>query len=411
MNFRDRIALCVVVVGLFAITILAISSDLTSPPAIEPATSQEIAKRPENVMPRSIRPIPEVISRPQPFRVDRSLASRHSEYFKDDDVTHVHVVASNDPPVTKHISFPAAPFTAVPGAMHIPPHVPTPDTTTEIRAMIQSYLQAFNRHDAHALAAHWSADGESIELHSGEKTEGRDAVAGVFATLFEQDAAASIDISIESIHHIRDDVAVVDGVSLLSFNDATQASSRFSAVVVREKNTWVLSSVREASTASPQPIAAPLEQLSWLVGSWEDIGDNITAYTHCSWNSGHSFLNRSHTSTFEVQQKESDEGIPALLPVNGASREISEVIGWDSQRQQIRSWIFTSDGRFAEGFWTQAGNAWQIEYEGRGTDEGTTCMVTIERFGPDEIVVQSEPSVLSDILPPVTDFVRTAYHE
>ncbi|MEO1993069.1 MAG: SgcJ/EcaC family oxidoreductase [Pirellulales bacterium] len=407
MDFRDRIALCAVVVGLFAITIFGIFTDLGSPPSISPAIPQGVSALPDDVVRRSIRPIPEVISRPKPFRVDRSLSTRDSKYFNDDAVTQV--VASNDPPVTKYISFPAAPFTATPNAMHVPAHDITSDTTAEIHAMIQSYLRAFNRHDAHALAAHWSDDGESIELHSGEKTEGRDAVAGVFATLFEQDAAASIDITIESIHHIRDDVAVVDGLSLLSFNDATQAKSRFSAVVVREKERWVLSSVREASTSSPQPVGSALEQLAWLAGSWEDIDDAISAHTHCSWNSGRSFLNRSHSSTFNVQQAESEDGIPALLPIDGSSREISEVIGWDSQRQQIRSWIFTSDGRFAEGFWTQAGNTWQIEYEGRGADEGTSCVMTIKRLGPDEIVVQSEASLLSDILPPVTDFVRTAY--
>jgi uncharacterized protein (TIGR02246 family) len=275
--------------------------------------------------------------------------------------------------------------------------------------MMQSYLQAFNRHDTAALASHWSDSGESVDLDSGEKTKGRDAVAGVFATLFEQDDNAAIDIDIESIRPIRDDVAVVDGLSLLSFDDTSRASSRFSAIVVREDGKWVLSSVREAATATPPTTAQPLEQLEWLVGSWEDVSEHLFATTRCSWNAGRSFLSRSHLSTTESGSASAGDGIPALLPTDGSAREISEIIGWDPERRQIRSWVFTSDGRFAEGFWSRAGDSWEVRYEGHGADEGTVCTFTIDRAGPDEIMIRCEPSSLTDILPPATDFVRTAY--
>jgi hypothetical protein len=37
--------------------------------------------------------------------------------------------------------------------------------------------------------------------------------------------------------------------------------------------------------------------------------------------------------------------------------------GWDSETQEIRSWVFDSDGGFGDRFWTEEGkgNRWQIE--------------------------------------------------
>lgn len=409
MKFSDSIGMWATVVGLFALALFGIFVDVSAPPR-SPAAPSGVSPVAADTVRRSIGPIPEVISKPKSFRVDDSLVTVGHNHR--DDAGVVQVVATTDLPSTQHVSFPAAPFTASPDATPAQPSMPDTAETAEIRLMMQHYLQAFNRHDTAALASHWSASGESIDLDSGEKTTGRDAVAGVFATLFEQDAQAAIDIDIESNRPIRDDVAVVDGVSLLSFDDATTASSRFSAIVVREQGRWVLSSVREAAVSAPQATrrpAAQLDQLEWLVGSWEDVSEDLVASTRCSWNAGRSFLTRSHVSAPEARGAAAGDGIPALLPADGSAREISEIIGWDPERQQIRSWVFTSDGRFAEGSWSRVGDSWEVCYEGRGADTGTSCTFTISRPGPDELVIRCEPSTLTDILPPATDFVRTAY--
>jgi len=36
----------------------------------------------------------------------------------------------------------------------------------------------------------------------------------------------------------------------------------------------------------------------------------------------------------------------------------SQRIGWDPLRKQIRSWVFDSQGGFAEGLWAREGNRW-----------------------------------------------------
>lgn len=396
MKTHPRYGLCAAVGGIAALAIVGLIDDIPSYPQPDIAiTARPVPVSPEAVR-RAIRPIPEVISKPKPFRL--------AESFRDDAV--LQVVASTDVPVTRQISFPAAPFsinppaTAERGSSH---------DAAEIRGMMRTYLEAFNRHDTAELAAHWSPDAESVDLDSGLKTQGREAVAGVFAALFARDAAAAIDIDIESIKPVRNDVAVVDGVSRLSFDDASHASSRFSAVVVRDGGRWVLSSVRESAASAPADARQPLDQLEWLVGSWEDIDEACTAATHCSWNGQRSFITRSHVVTADAGHADAANGIPALLPAAGAAREISEIIGWDPELRQIRSWVFSSDGRFAEGLWTRTGESWEVRYEGRGADSGDSCLCTIQRLGADELVISCEPSPLAEILPPAADFVRTAY--
>jgi hypothetical protein len=156
-----------------------------------------------------------------------------------------------------------------------------------------------------------------------------------------------------------------------------------------------------------------LDELDWLVGSWEDVGEGVTAGTQCFWSAGKAFLVRTHAVTFDAppagRSVAGDASIPGLLsPEAGKSREITEIIGWDPERGQVRSWLFTSDGRFAEGFWTREGDRWAVRLEGRGADESALCTLAIERVGSDEVVVRCEGDALAHLMPPACGFVRTA---
>lgn len=342
---------------------------------------------------RATRPIPDVISKPRPFQASASAAA---------------IAAAP----AAHAA-PAAFAAAQEPARRLTPAVADSPTAAEVRAMLRSYLRAFNRHDAAALAAHWSETGENVDLDSGEVTAaGRAAVRDVFASLFATDDEATIDIDVHSIRPIRDDVAVVDGVSLISFADGTPASSRFTAVAVKHDGQWVLENVREAAAPVPATVERPLEALDWLVGSWEDDGPGVTAGIRCGWSPGRGFLVRSHVITpdsAEPRPAAGDDRIPALLPAaDQRSRELTEVIGWDPDQGAIRSWIFSSDGRFAEATWHRAGDRWSIDVVGRGRDEGSTATCTLEAAADDGLTFCCEPGRLSALLPPACGFTRTA---
>jgi uncharacterized protein (TIGR02246 family) len=373
---------------------------------------------------RTIRPIPEVITKPRPFRLPDALGAVPSL----EPVTmqpRMPAVPTKPQSASQHAT-PAHELAAFagPSAVAASPASDESPAVAEVSAMLREYLQAFNGHDSTALASHWSASGENIDLDSGETTRGREAVERVFATLFEEDAAATIDIDIESIRPLRNDVAVVDGVTQISFSDAatphadrpadgSPASSRFSAVVVKQDGRWMLESVREtALPTAPRPRHS-LDDLDWLVGSWEDLGEGVTAGTHCFWSAGKAFLVRSHVVTFDspgtTRPAAGDASIPGLLSAGtGKSREITEIIGWDPDRQQVRSWLFTSDGRFAEGSWTRDGDRWSVRLEGRGADESAACTVVLERVGPDGVSIRCAGDALADVMPPACEFVRTA---
>jgi uncharacterized protein (TIGR02246 family) len=287
--------------------------------------------------------------------------------------------------------------------------------------MLRDYLRAFNRHDPTALAAHWTGGGESIDLASGDTTAGREAVRSVFAALFQQDDSATIDIDVLQVRPIRDDVAVVDGLTRIAFSDATPAASRFTAVVVKEQGRWLLESVRETTLPADAAEAPgrPLDALGWLVGAWENVGAGVIASADCTWSAGRGFLVRSHAMRGEppTGSDAGDMSIPALLPPGDPRpRETTEIIGWDPDRRVVRSWVFTSTGRFAEGTWVRDGEAWTVHYEGRGRDEGLACVCRMaptaagspDGGSPDGMVIVCDGDALADLLPPACEFLRTA---
>jgi len=372
--------------------------------AVHPAATHTAAATSQGHRP--VRPIPEVIAKAKPFRMSPPSTAKAL-------ATKSQASEMNRDPGSR---------IATAGAAMPRPASPRPTTGPDIAGinrMLRSYLQAFNRHDPAALAAHWSAAGENVNIDSGETTAGREAVREVFTALFEQDADATIDIDVASIRALRDDVAIVDGVSRISFTDAPPSSSRFSAVLVREHGTWVLDTVREShaaphevEAASIQQPSRPIDELSWLVGSWEDVSEGVTASTNCFWSPNKAFLIRTHLVSSDAVQEHrpmpGDSRIPGLLPAGTAGsreiKEITEIIGWDPNREQIRSWLFSSDARFAEGSWSRQGDAWTVRLE----DAGGDCHCTLTRTGLDAMTCQCDDERFADRAPPSCDSVRTA---
>jgi hypothetical protein len=239
------------------------------------------------------------------------------------------------------------------------------------------------------------------------------AVREVFAALFELDAEAAIDIDVDAIRPLRDDVAMVDGISRVSYSDGDVAGSRFSAVVIREDDHWRLASVRETAAAVEPKPARPLDQLAWLVGSWEDVGDGVIASSQAAWSADRGFLVRTHVSTPDDhpagRPAAGDSGIPGLLPAAaGGRRELTEIIGWDPDRETIRSWLFSADGRFAEGTWSREAGGWTVKLEGHGRDAGRTATCTLTAEGADGLVLRCEGEGLEGLLPPACGYARTA---
>ena len=54
-----------------------------------------------------------------------------------------------------------------------------------------------------------------------------------------------------------------------------------------------------------------------------------------------------------------------------------QIIGWDPAAKQIRSWVFDSDGGFAEGRWARKENRWYVTTTGTLPDGGNASSVNV----------------------------------
>ena len=110
---------------------------------------------------------------------------------------------------------------------------------------------------------------------------------------------------------------------------------------------WQMATVREVNIAI-QSNYPRLEQFDWLVGKWEAKSKEVTIRTECRWIANKSFLQRDYV----VRQ-------------NGLTTSAGiQIIGWDPQAGQVRSWSFDSSGGYGTGAWTPTQQGWRIASAG-----------------------------------------------
>jgi uncharacterized protein (TIGR02246 family) len=221
------------------------------------------------------------------------------------------------------------------------------DEYAAIRQRVQSYVDAYNGHDAAALAALWADDAVYLNRDTGEPVEGRAAIAAMFDEMFKSGEASQLSVTVQSIRLITPDVAIEDGSAEITPEAGEAEKSTYTAIHVKKDGNWFLNSVRETDTPTPAPEEEPeeLSQLAWMVGEWVDEDENATVRTSCDWAKNKHFL----TSNFTVS-------VHGQIDFEG-----TQVIGWDPVAGRIRSWLFDSDGGFGEGVWQRVGDEWIVE--------------------------------------------------
>jgi len=213
-----------------------------------------------------------------------------------------------------------------------------------VRDAVESYVDAFHRGDAAAVAAHWTEDGEFLPP-SGQKLQGRQAIQKEFEAFFAENKGVRIRVSVKSVEFPQADVALEKGVTRVLRPDEEPTETAYVARHVKQEGKWKMASVREAGPAEGPPSHyEQLKVLEWLIGDWVDSDDNATIRTSCKWTKNRNFITRS----FAVAVKDRIE------------LEGTQVIGWDPGAKTIRSWLFDSDGCFGEGVWTKKDDRWVI---------------------------------------------------
>ena len=198
---------------------------------------------------------------------------------------------------------------------------------------VASYVDAFNKGDATAVAKHWSKDGVYVNRTSGARLVGREAIAASFDEMFADGPVGELQVQVESIRIVRPDVAVEDGTVRFIARTGPIDTTSYTAIYVREESEWKLDSIRETDSPPPPTNYDILSEWEWMVGDWTDELDEWKVETNCEWSANRNFLTRS----FNVV-KDDETQIQGM-----------QVIGYSPLDNVFKCWVFHSGGGFGEG--------------------------------------------------------------
>lgn len=214
----------------------------------------------------------------------------------------------------------------------------------DVTASIRSFAAAFNTADASKLAAHFAIDGEYVD-DSGTLFKGREDIEAEFAAFFKAVPGSRLAIDVEDIRFVGNTMAIEEGtVAVTRGNDESVTVSRYIVVHVKDNDGWKIASARDLDS-EPASNHDRLKALEWLIGDWVDESDESTVETSIRWSNDGNFI----LSRFNID-------MAGVRVMSGTQR-----IGWDPQKQQIRSWVFDSEGGFGTGFWTGTEAGWIVK--------------------------------------------------
>lgn len=233
-----------------------------------------------------------------------------------------------------------------------------------ILALLTQLETGFNEGDAKGLAACWTENGEFVGP-AGARTIGRESIEKQFKESFAaRKGASKLQLHLTHLRLVNEGLALVEATVEFTPPIAIGGVGMSDFVLVSQGGRWLIESAHETIAHLP-PQTNHLKDFDWLVGDWasEPSNTGIILRTACDWTANQAFLIRK----FKVEGKE------AIL--HGGT----EVIGWDPRTNQIRSWVFDSDGGFGENVWVHDGNCWLIKYSGTladGSEASATQILT-----------------------------------
>jgi len=259
-----------------------------------------------------------------------------------------------------------------------------------IRRNVESYVVAYNNHDAKAVAAMWSPDAVYMDPSTGDAAVGREEIEKVFAETLARFADATLEVDVKSIEFASPNVAIENGTARAIHPNDKPVETNYTAVNVKRDGKWLLDRISEEEPPAPPPSNYDhLNELEWMIGSWIDQAEGATVQTDCQWTKNQNFINRSF----------------AIVVGDQVDMAGMQIIGWDPITKQIRSWVFDSDGGFAEGKWTRKGDHWLIQQTGASPDGSKTSAVNIiTKVDDDSFTWQSiQREANGDVLPNVDE--------
>jgi uncharacterized protein (TIGR02246 family) len=237
----------------------------------------------------------------------------------------------------------------------------------EIEKAVAMYATAFNARELENVANSWTENGVYISQILGERVDGRKAMAAKFKALFENsDNLGKLTLVSDSIDLISPRVAFESGRAIVIGEDET-TETNYETIFVKDGDKWLIDRVTEKEASSAPLRYEKLKGLEWMIGQWIDAGEGFTIEIDCNWTSNQTYISRKYSVTTS----------------GGVSSSGLQIIGWDQNKQQIRSWLFDSDGGFVTGVWTERDGKWKVQSVATLADGSVGSFVGVFRLTDD----------------------------
>ncbi len=208
-----------------------------------------------------------------------------------------------------------------------------------LRDATASFLAALDSGDAKKVAGHWTPRGEYAGPE-GQTIRGRQDIEAKYAANLDKLRKIRSSFEVDSVRFLAPGTAIQEGYfRVRPGNGETPVVSRYSALYVRDGDTWRIALLREWPSDGYS-----LRELDWLIGTWVTTRDGTEVRTTYAWALNKSFLQSRLRITRD------DEVISG-----------TQMIGKDAATGFIRMWTFESQGGFGEATWTKDGNKWVVE--------------------------------------------------
>jgi uncharacterized protein (TIGR02246 family) len=260
-----------------------------------------------------------------------------------------------------------------------------------ILEMVYQYKEAFNRGDAETIAKQFTEHAELVD-DAGESVQGRAEIRKLYEALFKKAPGASLEIHLDWFRWVSPDVVIGQGKAKVTPKNGAGFSTSYTAVHARRDGQWPIVLIRESvgQAKESKTREQSLQELEFLVGDFVDSDDSGTLKIHGKWSRNKSYLVRS----FMVTSKDD-----VVL-------EGTETIGWDPARSVLRSWVFDTNGGFAEGTWKHKGKSWYCTLAGVQADGKKASAVHIFTPQQDHYTFQSIGRTLDGEVQPDIDEVK-----
>lgn len=233
---------------------------------------------------------------------------------------------------------------------------------SKIEAAIESYVAAFNAKDVDRLVSHWSPDGVYVSRTSGDRLVGHESLKDEFAAILASEDAPQLAVETESIEFVSPNVALERGLAVIARNGSNEETT-YQVVYVEHDGAWLIDRVSEDVIERKASHHEQLKGLDFLVGQWINEGDGMSIDIDCQWTTNQNYLSRKYHVALDGEVQSS--GL--------------EIIGWDAKHEQIRSWLFDSEGGFVQGEWNMHDGKWVVQSLATLADGGSGSSTNVLR--------------------------------